>query len=651
MSLRSRLWLVLGALVLLPVVVAIAAVLVVVPGVQRDQIGRRLDDQRSAAVSLFADRCRVDGLVARSLALESTASTPERAVASALASHQVGYAAVLDPSGSVVAAAGSTTLAGPDLLSRPTCDAGVESPDALAVSRLAVAGGTKPGRVAVVVATYDPDGLQVLRSALGAASDLTLLQGTKVLSSTAPAQRAASVASGRPTDLGGSAVERDGRMVVYEGARPGLPWTLAIDEERPASRLAQPGFAVLAVLVLVAVAALLALVARALTRPITALTEQAERVAQGRMDSPVDAGADPEVRRLSGAFNRITEQLRRNSAALEQSRDDLRESLDRMGEALVSTHDVHALLGVALETALTAAPARAGVVLLTGADRSLELVSQEGLRDLGLPLPTSLGMGEGVLGRVAETGQAVRGRLGSGPPTLRAVPGEPASGEVLAVPLRSGGRPYGVLALYSKAGDAFDAPTEEAIRTLAGQVGIAVDNVLLHREAQRLSTTDPLTGLWNFRYLSMSLAREVERSTRFQRPFAVLMLDLDYFKKVNDDHGHARGDTVLRELAQRVQEQIREVDVFARYGGEEFVVVLPETTLEGATQLAERICGAIRREPFRQPGESDLSLTVSAGVAAFPEHGASPATLMRAADQALYNAKRGGRDRWCVASD
>ena len=103
----------------------------------------------------------------------------------------------------------------------------------------------------------------------------------------------------------------------------------------------------------------------------------------------------------------------------------------------------------------------------------------------------------------------------------------------------------------------------------------------LHHEAQRLSTTDPLTGLWNFRYLSMSLAREIERSTRFDRPLAVLMLDLDHFKQVNDEHGHARGDSVLRELAHRVQEQIREVDTFARYGGEEFVVVLPETDGRG----------------------------------------------------------------------
>ncbi|MGZ4596588.1 MAG: GGDEF domain-containing protein, partial [Actinomycetes bacterium] len=95
-------------------------------------------------------------------------------------------------------------------------------------------------------------------------------------------------------------------------------------------------------------------------------------------------------------------------------------------------------------------------------------------------------------------------------------------------------------------------------------------------------------------------------------------------------------------------EQIREVDTFARYGGEEFVVVLPETTVEGAAQLAERICQAVRREPFQADGERPLDVTLSVGGAAFPEHGSSAATLMRAADKALYVAKGEGRDRWHV---
>jgi diguanylate cyclase (GGDEF)-like protein len=247
------------------------------------------------------------------------------------------------------------------------------------------------------------------------------------------------------------------------------------------------------------------------------------------------------------------------------------------------------------------------------------------------------------------SGEAIRGRLGSGPPELEPAETEPALGNIFAVPLRSMGSVVGVLALYDRVdGRPFDEGDDDSLRTLSGQASIAIDNVQLHQEAQRLSTTDALTGLWNFRYLSSSLGREIERSTRFQRPLAVLMLDIDHFKQVNDLHGHARGDAVLRELAQRVQEQIREVDTFARYGGEEFVVVLPETTVEGATQLAERICVAVRREPFKAEGEAALDVTVSVGGAAFPGHGSSAATLMRAADRALYVAKNEGRDRWHV---
>ena len=160
------------------------------------------------------------------------------------------------------------------------------------------------------------------------------------------------------------------------------------------------------------------------------------------------------------------------------------------------------------------------------------------------------------------------------------------------------------------------------------------------------ATIDRLTGVANRQVLLAALFAEVERASRYERPLCVAFVDIDHFKAVNDSHGHARGDSVLRELAHRVQEQIREVDTFARYGGEEFVVVLPETTVEGAAQLADRICVAVRREPFRHDGEEPLDISVSIGGAAFPDHGSSPATLMRAADKALYVAKAEGRDRW-----
>jgi two-component system, cell cycle response regulator len=395
-------------------------------------------------------------------------------------------------------------------------------------------------------------------------------------------------------------------------------------------------------------AALVTVVVRGLSQPLTDLTEAAERVVQGDLDTRIaPTDDDSEVGRLSEAFNVITSDLRQNMSALQKSRADLSVSLQKIGETLTNTHDLDGLLEVVLDTAVVTLQAKAGVVLY-GAPEQMHVVADRGMHEAGLVAPAGIAPGVGVLGRVVTSGEAVRGRLGS-TPALEPAGTEPGEGNIFAVPLRSMGNVVGVLALYDRIdGRPFAEGDVESLGTLSTQASIAMDNVQLHQEAQRLSTTDGLTGLWNFRYLSSSLGREIERANRFERPLAVLMLDIDHFKQVNDQHGHARGDAVLRELAQRVQEQIREVDTFARYGGEEFVVVLPETTVEGATQLAERICVAVRREPFHAEGEESLKVTVSVGGAAFPAHGSSAATLMRAADRALYVAKNNGRDRWHV---
>jgi diguanylate cyclase (GGDEF)-like protein len=208
-----------------------------------------------------------------------------------------------------------------------------------------------------------------------------------------------------------------------------------------------------------------------------------------------------------------------------------------------------------------------------------------------------------------------------------------------------------VIALFAPSDPrGFDDAAESALTALAGPASIAVENVLLHDEATRASTIDQMTGVWNYRYLMTSLNREIERANRFDRSLSVLMLDLDHFKRVNDTYGHPRGDTVLREFAARVQREVREVDTLARYGGEEFAVVLPETTAAGAENLAERICAAIRAEPFTAEGtEVPLRVTVSIGGAVYPEHGSTSRDLIHAADRALYSAKEGGRDRWSMA--
>ncbi|MCW2138460.1 diguanylate cyclase (GGDEF) domain-containing protein [Actinoplanes cyaneus] len=241
---------------------------------------------------------------------------------------------------------------------------------------------------------------------------------------------------------------------------------------------------------------------------------------------------------------------------------------------------------------------------------------------------------------------------------------EPACESYVAVPIcapptgedqEPGPGTLGVLALYDRLGSpGFDDSDLRTLRTFAGQAGVAVHNVRVHEEAQRLSLTDPLTGLWNYRYLREVLRREVERASRFGRMLTVLVLDLDHFKEVNDTFGHPAGDQVLGEFARRIRLGLREVDVAFRQGGEEFVVLLPETDAYGGVIVAERLGALVRDRPVqldqRRPGVADrTSISVSIGIAVFPEHGETAQQVLDAADEALYAAKNAGRDTYRLA--
>jgi two-component system, cell cycle response regulator len=162
-----------------------------------------------------------------------------------------------------------------------------------------------------------------------------------------------------------------------------------------------------------------------------------------------------------------------------------------------------------------------------------------------------------------------------------------------------------------------------------------------------LAHTDPLTLLLNRRALTERLAAEVERSRRYSSALSLLMVDLDHFKDVNDQHGHLVGDVVLRAVAEVLQQAVRSADVVARYGGEEFVVVLPETPLSGARVFAERIRAAIAAFPFAaDAGHGPVQVTASVGIAVFPSDGVdSVGDLLARADEALYRAKSAGRNR------
>jgi two-component system cell cycle response regulator len=169
------------------------------------------------------------------------------------------------------------------------------------------------------------------------------------------------------------------------------------------------------------------------------------------------------------------------------------------------------------------------------------------------------------------------------------------------------------------------------------------DNVQMSIE---MAITDPLTGLFNRRYMESHLSALVEQAASRGKPLALLIIDIDYFKAINDSHGHDAGDDVLRDFALRVKRSIRGIDLACRQGGEEFVVVMPETDMAVAAMVAERLRRRIAAEPFAiQQGEQTIPVTISIGIAALRGRDDSAAGLLKRADQALYRAKRDGRNR------
>jgi diguanylate cyclase (GGDEF)-like protein/PAS domain S-box-containing protein len=173
------------------------------------------------------------------------------------------------------------------------------------------------------------------------------------------------------------------------------------------------------------------------------------------------------------------------------------------------------------------------------------------------------------------------------------------------------------------------------------------DRKALEIELEQLATTDPLTGLLNRREFGRILEEELERSERYHRSMALLWIDFDHFKEVNDSWGHAAGDKVLCSVTRRLEESVRSVDSVARFGGEEMVIVLPELGVAEALETAERLRKRVREQPVMLDSGHDVPVTISVGVAVYPDHGHTAAELCAAADRAMYRAKTQGRD--CVA--
>jgi diguanylate cyclase (GGDEF)-like protein len=238
----------------------------------------------------------------------------------------------------------------------------------------------------------------------------------------------------------------------------------------------------------------------------------------------------------------------------------------------------------------------------------------------------------------------VRDLTGDDGPALEAV--VPGATNIIVVPLKAGREGQGLLLAESgpPASRRMSRRSLEMVSRFAAHAALALRNADLKAEVARLAASDPLTGLANRRALTTALAREVARSVRTKEPLSLAILDIDFFKKINDTYGHVAGDDVLREVADAMATSVRDVDLVARYGGEEFAIVLPTCPSDGALIVVERVRAAVAALA------TVAKVTVSAGIATATGAGTADAErLMADADEALYASKRAGRDRATLA--
>lgn len=367
------------------------------------------------------------------------------------------------------------------------------------------------------------------------------------------------------------------------------------------------------------------LLVRSLQGQVATMLYAARRIGEGDFTQKVPVVGRDEMAGLASEFNKMSDRLAEQVDQLRRQRLELDRSIRRLGEAFAKGLDRDALLEIVLETALGACEAQYGrIALADGTLVELPDVADPQARQAAL---------------AAESRARAEG--------VQIEPDASGAQHALAAPLRplGGGDVVGTMTV-ARGTQPFGQHERDVFLYLIGQASASLENISTHERVTEQASTDELTGLANKRAFSEVLEREVIRADRYGHELSLILLDIDDFKLVNDTHGHLQGDEVLRAVGRILKDEPREIDEPARYGGEEFVIALPETGIEGALELAERIRARIELEAIPMLGSDEVMyVSASFGVATMPTSAADGQELIAAADEALYAAKAAGKNR------
>jgi diguanylate cyclase (GGDEF)-like protein len=325
--------------------------------------------------------------------------------------------------------------------------------------------------------------------------------------------------------------------------------------------------------------------------------------------------------------------------SLERRRAEQLEAINAVARQTTAVVDLDELLTVVCHLLLEWFRMDHVAVLLVEGE-TLRLRAHEGHLTPSFTMGAKLSPGTGLAARALTTGRSVMENDVANVDGY--VTGFAETQSEICVPLIFFGEKLGVLALDSARKNAFDAEDKQPLESVADMCAAAIQNASNFDRMKQLAYVDGLTGMHNRRFFEMRIVEELERAGRFQGRLSVIMVDIDNFKKLNDEFGHLLGDEILRSVSSVLKQQLRKMDMVCRYGGDEFAILVPETTGDNALRVAEKLRRQIETHDF--PGVP-RPVTISCGVADYPTHGVTRDEVVAAADSALYTAKQVGRNR------